>query len=255
VVHGQALIGVETRTVEGIQYDYVTRLRWSEPDVLSAIRVQATLPDGELVVRGLSLVDERTGSFQSLVISSQGRFRLAHSGDVKIYENLDALPIAFVARDVAPVPDDDTALAAMKSPAYDPGSTVVLSQVGGVSGRGEAGRGESYECGTGGPEVRLARREPELIEMAVNLCESAYLVVSSAWYPGWEATVDGRPVAVQRANLFFGAVPLDAGHHEVVYAFQPKSLRIGAAVSVGALGCLILLSVLLLRCPRVRAML
>ena len=61
-----------------------------------AVAVRAALPEGELIVRGLSLIDERTSSFQALVLSDQGRFRLVHSGDVKIYENLDTLGRAFL---------------------------------------------------------------------------------------------------------------------------------------------------------------
>ncbi len=35
------------------------------------------------------MVDARTGMFLALLPSDRGRFRLAHSGDVKVYENLD----------------------------------------------------------------------------------------------------------------------------------------------------------------------
>ena len=76
--------------------DYVTRLRFDGPRVVTSVVVRPLLTQGQIVVRGASLMDERTGGFQSLVISGRGRFRLVHSGDVKIYENLDALPRAFV---------------------------------------------------------------------------------------------------------------------------------------------------------------
>jgi hypothetical protein len=85
-----ALLGVNS--AEGGQpegNDYVTRLQWQQPVTPATIVVRATLPEGELVVRGVSLIDERTGGFQALVLSDRGHFRLAHSGDVKIYENLD----------------------------------------------------------------------------------------------------------------------------------------------------------------------
>lgn len=66
------------------------RLRWSNP---SAVEQIVVLTPTLLVVRGASLIDERTDSFQSLTL---GPYRLAHSGDVKIYENLNVLPRAFL---------------------------------------------------------------------------------------------------------------------------------------------------------------
>ena len=46
----------------------------------------------------MTLIDARTGMFTPLLPSDRGRFRLVHSGDVKIYENLDVLP-----RDISPM--------------------------------------------------------------------------------------------------------------------------------------------------------
>ncbi|MEW5989704.1 MAG: hypothetical protein AB1791_24025, partial [Chloroflexota bacterium] len=52
-----------------------------------------TAASGEWRIEGLTLVDSRDGTFQSLVM---GDYRLIHSGDVKIYENLDVRPRAFL---------------------------------------------------------------------------------------------------------------------------------------------------------------
>ena len=49
------------------------------------VRVLADSPAG-LALRGLSLIDERTGAHQSITLSARGDLRRIHSGDVKVYE-------------------------------------------------------------------------------------------------------------------------------------------------------------------------
>lgn len=97
--------------------------------------------------------------------------------------------------------------------------------------------------GQPGPEtVHIVSYKPEAVEIEVKLAATGYLVLTDAWYPGWEATVDGEPVAVQRADLLFRAVALDAGPHRVVFTFRPVSLRVGMGLSLAGLLVLVAIS-------------
>jgi hypothetical protein len=212
--------------------DLATRLTWEEPAVPVSITVRAMPPQGELIVRGLSLVDERTGSFQALVLSDRGRFRLVHSGDVKIYENLDVLPRAFLVHEAVVAGDDDEALALMRTESFDPGGQIVLAE--GVPMSLEAPREASSST------VRATQYAPERIEIEVDSESPGYLVLTDAWYPGWEVTVDEERVPIRRANLLFRAVPVKAGSHRIVFAFRPASLRGGAVASLVGLLSLVL---------------
>ena len=213
-----------TRTFDLQVEGPVTRLRWAEPGVPITIVVRATLPQGELVVRGASLIDERTGGFQSLVISDRGRFRLAHSGDVKIYENLDVLGQAFFVHEAVVAADDEEALGLMQSPAFDPTTTVVLAD------------GNDIEWSPSrSPTVRITHYAPERVEIELEASAPGYLLLTDAWYPGWRATVDGEPVPIQRADLLFRAVAVEAGEHRIIFTFRPVSLWIGAGVSLAGL--------------------
>ncbi len=70
------------------------------------------------------------------------------------------------------------------------------------------------------------------------------LTFLDAWYPGWTAFVDGVEVPVLKANEVFKAVELDAGTHEVRFAFQPRTTALGAAIS-GATALATLIAILL----------
>ncbi len=216
-----------------------TRLRWSVPALPASVVVRGELPQGELVLRGVSLIDERTESFQSLLLSDRGSFRLVHSGDVKIYENLDVLPRAFIVQQATCVSDDQAALSVMEDPAFDPATEVVLTV-------------NDPSCidlaaGDSGPDssahVEIATYRPERVEVEVTLDEPGYLVLTDGWYPQWEVSVDGEPTPIRRANLLFRAVALRAGNHRVVFTYRARALltggliSLGGLVALGALGC------------------
>lgn len=216
VAHALAPVGGHFWPGQPEGNDYVVRLRWDRPARPVSIAVRATLPQGRLIVRGLSLIDERTGAFQPLVLSDQGRFRLVHSGDVKIYENLDVLPRAFLVHRARQGTEFPTG--------FDPMTEVIVEG------------GPEVEAVAPGPEwVQVTAYGPERVEVRVELRAPGYLVLTDAQYPGWRAWVDGEETPIATADLLFRAVYLEAGQHRVVFAFRPYSFRIGAAISLIAL--------------------
>ena len=220
--------------------DYVTRLRLDRPRDVTSIRVQPVLIEGQLIVRGASLIDERTGGFQSLVISGRGHFRLVQSGDVKIYENLGALPRAFVVPQAVSVPNDAEALTVMRAASFDPAQTVVLASDGQplrVSGWTNPIRlSDCIRCS----KTDVMSYAPEHIVIETENAEAGWLVLTDAWYPGWRAAVDGAPIEIARADVIFRAVPIPAGRHRVEFVFAPRSVWAGAGISLATVvGCLI----------------
>jgi len=64
------------------------------------------------------------------------------------------------------------------------------------------------------------------------------LTLSDQYYPGWQATVDGQPTDIMRADTVFRAVCVPAGDHVVRFDYRPTSLLIGVLLS--ALGWLLM---------------
>src|SRR5205085_7395316 len=62
---------------------------------------------------------------------------------------------------------------------------------------------------------------------------ASLVVVAAAWFPGWEARIDGRPAPVLIADGAFLGVAVPAGEHQVTLVYK-KSMA--AAVGLGIPG-------------------
>jgi len=154
-----------------------------------------------------------------------------------VLERHSALPRAWIVPSARAVADESEALRALAAPDFDPRAEVVVE-------------GLDASTPVSPPAARLStarvefdRDEPEHIELRVSADRSAWLVLADAWYPGWEARIDGREVPLLRANSLFRTVQIEAGESIVRFDFRPRSLRIGAALSaVSAIGLIALIA-------------
>lgn len=85
--------------------------------------------------------------------------------------------------------------------------------------------------------VKVGRYEPGAIDLTLEGAPPAgsALVVSENFYPGWRAEVDGKPVAVNRANLTLMGIELPAGARQVSLRFESEPVRTGMLVTLAAL--------------------
>ena len=68
--------------------------------------------------------------------------------------------------------------------------------------------------------------------------DSRYVFVSVPYSAGWSATMDGKPVEIQRANVGFMAVEADGGRHEIRFSYRTPGLDAGLLCSGAALASL-----------------
>ncbi len=195
------------------------RLGWGETAVPEEITLFAG--DQAVYIAGLALVNELSDGESSFFTLVPGHYRLIHSGDVKIYENLDVLPRAFFVERWQWQPDGVASVAAMDTAEFDPRETAVLQ------GIGEDGSNDGA-VGT----AQILRYEPEHVVVHTESERAALLVLTDANYPGWETAVDGQPVDLHTVDALFRGVFVPAGEHEVTFAFRSTSYAIGCVLSL-----------------------
>jgi hypothetical protein len=207
--------------------DYLATLELVEPLAPTGItvRVPADAP-GEFVLQGLSLVDRRTGTHASVTVSQKGDFRRIHTGDVKIYERTQAPGRAWLVHGLQPAANGDAALRMLADPAFDPKQSVVIE--------GEL-TPQPPSAQQDGEVVKITEFGPERVRLDAEVTRPAVLVLADAFYPGWQATVDGAPAPILRGNLMFRAVALTPGSHQVSFSYEPTAWHWGMVVSLAAL--------------------
>ena len=94
--------------------------------------------------------------------------------------------------------------------------------------------------------VKVLRYASNRVELQTQAGGPSYLVTSETDYPGWRATIDGRPATLSTTNYAFRGLPVPAGAHKVTMEFHPTTLIWGAAISTGVLVAL-LFAVIFLR--------
>lgn len=145
----------------------------------------------------------------------------------RVYEDANAMPRLALVPHAEPLPGEPGEQY-RKMTSTDFRSTVLLDTT------------EPLPLPTSGPLGTATLVEYSSNRVAVRLddCRGGWLVLHDTWFPGWVARVDGREVPILRANQAFRAVAMPAGAHEVEFAFEPLSYRIGAAISLASLGFL-----------------
>jgi hypothetical protein len=89
---------------------------------------------------------------------------------------------------------------------------------------------------TGSDHVTILRDEPGFLQFQVSAETDAVLVVSEAFFPGWQALIDQQPARVLPANGALMGLAVPAGEHRVELAYRPATLLYGSVIS--ALGLL-----------------
>jgi hypothetical protein len=147
----------------------------------------------------------------------------AFTGDkVTFYQpSRPPLPRAFVVGAAESVADPGAAFDRIKVPEFDPAKLVYIQ--GGVS---------TLNGDPGATPATVTRDGTDGVTIHVTTRGAGYLVLSDAFFPGWQATLDGRSATVLQADLAFRAVYLPgAGDHTVIFRYRPIWWPIGWVIA------------------------
>jgi hypothetical protein len=148
-----------------------------------------------------------------------------------LYRNDDVLPRAYLVGDVIPVAEGGAALEMLRSDKFDPTRSVLLAV------RPSDLQAEIPARGS----VEFLHYTTNEAQMKVQASQSAILVFSDSYYPGWVADVDGRETPIYRANITQRAVVVPSGEHLVRFRFKPKTVVVGFWVSLSSLALFVAL--------------
>lgn len=175
--------------VDHLGHTYLASWVLSTPMTITAVYIHPILP--EAYVR-LGQVHLLTTTGQDVLLNhllGLGDHHIAYrSEDVLVYRNADARPRAY---------------------------TLAMSEV------QRTGNEISFPARPNSLiAAQILEYSSQLVRLRVKLAEPGYLVLADMVYPGWQATVDGRPTEILRADTIFRAVELEAGEHTVEFRFR-----------------------------------
>ncbi len=88
--------------------------------------------------------------------------------------------------------------------------------------------------------IRLTAYEPNSLDYEVTSPCGGVAVFSEVYYPGWTATVDGKPVELGRADYILRMCYIPAGRHTIHMEYKPSSITTTETIAYTAIGLLII---------------
>lgn len=68
---------------------------------------------------------------------------------------------------------------------------------------------------------------PNRITLSGHTESGGVVLLGDVFFPGWQATLDGAPVPVQRINYYFRGVEVPQGEHQIEMVYSPMAFWIG----------------------------
>ncbi|MBK9515877.1 MAG: hypothetical protein IPO09_00735 [Anaeromyxobacter sp.] len=124
-----------------------------------------------------------------------------------------------------PVADEAAAIRETVQTPFEAAGVVVLE----TRGRPSAAPGR----------VLSVERGLESLRVEAETAGDATLLIADAWWPGWEATIDGARASILPADVVLRAVPWPAGRHVLEMRYRPPEVAAGLLASALGLGLLL----------------
>ena len=241
--HQQAKIA-ESWPEAGFQgHRYLARLPFDRAEI-ERVEWDYLLPDAEAQIFRASLYDSTTRNsvpLDNLLLPLERWRKVAHFGQVEIYENLKQMPRAWFVKRLQVALSGEVIQAIKQGQLsdeepFDPAETALLET--------EDFGGQPIKLppvgDTAGAQVKVTRYEPHRIEIETHNPQPSFLVLSENYYRGWDALIDGQKAPVYRADYTLRGLAVPAGDHRIEYVFRAPTFRNGLVFS--ALGVLIILA-------------
>lgn len=88
--------------------------------------------------------------------------------------------------------------------------------------------------------IKLTDYEPNRLTYETSSAKDGVVVFSEIYYPGWTATIDGKPADLARADYILRVMNVPAGKHTIEMQFDPKSIHVTESIAYGGLALLVI---------------
>ena len=149
-------------------------------------------------------------------------------GEYWVYDVPDVQPRATLCRDILLVTRPQAILDTIASPRFVPGETVILDSA-------PAHVAGDPVASSGSETVSVVTDRAQTIEIDATLARDGIVVLADLFHHGWQATSNGRPVPILRANGLCRGVALGPGRHRLRFEYRPTSFQRGLWVSAATL--------------------
>ena len=168
-------------------------------------------------------------------------YKLVYDGEVRVYENQNAMPRAFAlpATAAVVVPREKVGDALKQ---YDPREYVVLEEEQGFRAQAAAQPAQYAP-------VAVESYAGNEVFLKASLAQPSLVVLGDSYFPGWKAyaraegDADERELALYRADGNFRAVYLEPGTYTIRFKYTPMSFKLGLYASFLAAMSMVLLAV------------
>jgi membrane protein YfhO len=202
----------------------------------NTVEITTLTPQGRMAIFGVGIVDS-SGGIHQLFGRRKTKYReISSDQTVSVLENTAAYPRAFLVSRARVAPPGGS-LDMMQSRPFDPHDEVILAadtRPASMNAATLPSTARTAPAPAAGM-VRITRYSSEQVAMDVVAPARAFLVLTDAFYPGWQAFIDGREWPVLRGDVMFRVIDVPAGEHAILFQFRPTSIILGLAISAGTL--------------------
>jgi hypothetical protein len=138
---------------------------------------------------------------------------------VRLYQNKDAYPKAFMVPTAKFIAADDDTRAQMRDQAFNPKELVY------ISGPTPPDLTDNDQKIAMQGTAKIINYTDTRVDIQVDTNKTAYLVLADATLPEWQTTIDGKPALQLKADTVFKAAQVPAGSHVVSFIYNSPAVN------------------------------
>lgn len=150
---------------------------------------------------------------------------------IKVYENPDAFPRAWTVHEIVTIASPKEGLIMVNEHLQEMHRQAFMTVP-----------GPKLEKCDGQDTVSFLEYKPSRVTIRAGMACQGMLVLSDTFYPGWYASIDGKPAEIHEVNFAMRGVVVPRGTHDVLFRYRPPSVIVGAVLTLAGVLAVVVLA-------------